>query len=306
LLILHLELSCVYVRTLHQNRIFLVPLSSLLQKLPNLVLIMLIALLAYQFALFSWLLLPVEQSTVKWVAPKKSLENSGNNMATVSINTQSFFGEISKPAVVPSKKKSPSIVRKTKLNLTLVGVVAASEPSSSSAIIANKGKQDSYFINSKIDGTSASVYEIYEDRIILDEKGVYQVLMLDGLGEVDNQQIQQSVKKVPNTRTNGSTNVDLNRSELLKDPSKLTNYINISPVRENGEIKGYRLNPGKDPALFEQAGLEKGDLAIELNGVDLTDIGESMSLLKEFPTMTDISLTVDREGQLYDLYLSIP
>ena len=188
-------------------------------------------------------------------------------------------------------------------------MVAASDPAASSAIIANKGKQDSYFINSKIDGTSASVYEIYENRIILDEKGVYQVLMLDGLETDDkqqNQQSQPSVKKVPNTGSNQPTKVDLNRSELLKDPSKLTNYINISPVREDGEIKGYRLNPGRDPVLFEQAGLENGDLAIELNGVDLTDIAESMSLLKEFPTMTDISLTVDREGQLYDLYLSIP
>lgn len=285
------------------------PLSIFLQKLPNVVVIMLSALLAYQLALFTWSLLPVEKSTVEWVAPKKGSENSRNKIDTGNLMALNLFGQSAQPESVPKKEILPDIMRETKLNLTLVGVVAASDPSYSSAIISYKGKQDSYFIDSKIEGTSASVHEIYEDRIVLDENGVYQILMLDGLEAATKQQTQQSqqaVRNVPNTGSSQSTRVDLNRGELLKDPSKLTNYINISPVREDGEIKGYRVNPGSDPTLFEQAGLENGDLVVELNGVDLTDMAESMSLLKEFPSMTEISLTVDREGQLYELYLSIP
>ena len=282
------------------------PLSIFLQKLPSLVLSMLTALLAYQLALFSWSLLPVEKSTVEWLAPKKGSQNSSNKITTGNLNALNLFGQSEKPESVSKKESLPDIMRATKLNLTLVGVVAASDPAYSSAIISYKGKQESYFIDSKIEGTSASVHEIYEDRIVLDENGVYQILMLDGLDADNEQKTQQARRNVANTDASQSAKVDLNRSELLKDPSKLTNYINISPVREDGEIKGYRVNPGSDSALFEQAGLENGDLVVELNGVDLTDMAASMSLLKEFPTMTEISLTVDREGQLYDLYLSIP
>ncbi|WP_372880812.1 type II secretion system protein GspC [Psychromonas sp.] len=285
------------------------PLTIFLQKLPNTIAIILSALLAYQLALFTWSLLPAEKSAVEWVAPETELENSAGSTDLATLKALNLFGQSVKPDTLPKKTPVPEVMGKTTLNLTLVGVVAASDPFYSSAIISYKGKQDSYFIDSKIEGTSASVQEIYPDRIVLDENGVYRILMLDGLeADVQQQNLQsrQPVSRTENGGSNQPTPVDLNRDELLKDPSKLTNYINISPVREDGEIKGYRVNPGKDPALFEQAGLENGDLVIELNGIDLTDMAESMSLLKEFPTMTEISLTVDREGQLYDLYLSIP
>jgi len=270
---------------------------------------MLSALLAYQLALITWSLLPVEKTTVEWVAPKRSLEKSGNKIDNRKLNAQHLFGQNVKPESVPKKELLPDTMSATKLNLTLVGVIAATEPRYSSAIIAYQGKQDSYFIDSKIEGTSASVYEIYEDRIVLDENGVYQILMLDGLEPVNKQQNKKpsrAVAKKAGTKSNKVTKVDLNRSEILKNPSKLSNYINISPVREDGKIKGYRVKPGRDPSLFSQSGLENGDLVIELNGIDLTDMAESMTLMKAFPTMTEISLTVDREGQLYDLYLSIP
>lgn len=34
----------------------------------------------------------------------------------------------------------------------------------------------------------------------------------------------------------------------------------------NDKLSGYRLNSGKDPALFRPAGLKENDLAIALNG----------------------------------------
>jgi len=284
-----------------------VPLSIFLQKLPNIVLLLLSALLAYQLALFTWSLLPVEKSAVNWTAPEITGLSSANNIDSGKLKELQLFGKSVAPGARPKKELLPETMTATKLNLTLAGVVAASNPLYSSAIIANKGKQSSYFINSKIEGTSASVYEIYEDHIVLDENGIYQVLMLDGLEAENSQAPQNSQAPVEKpTRATSSNKIDLDRSEILNDPSKLTNYINISPVREGGDIKGYRLSPGKDPSLFEQAGLENGDLVVELNGVDLTNMAESMSLMKELPTMTEISLTVDREGQLYDLYFSIP
>ncbi|MFT7052945.1 MAG: general secretion pathway protein C [Psychromonas sp.] len=283
------------------------PLSIFLQKLPNIVLLLLGALLAYQLALFTWSFLPVEKSAVEWAAPEITGLKNANNIDIGKINGLQLFGKSVAPGGGAKKGIMPDTMSVTKLNLTLAGVVAASDPLYSSAIIANKGKQESYFINSKIEGTSASVYEIYEDHIVLDENGSYQVLMLDGLEE-DNPQPPKNAQPPIETSTGAtpSNEIDLDRGEILKDPGKLTNYINISPVREGGEIKGYRLTPGKDPSLFEQAGLENGDLVVELNGVDLTNMSESMSLMQEFPTMTEISLTVDREGQLYDLYFSIP
>lgn len=45
------------------------------------------------------------------------------------------------------------------------------------------------------------------------------------------------------------------RSELLADPSKITDYIAISPVRQGRSVVGYRLNPGKDVNLLSKRAL---------------------------------------------------
>ena len=90
------------------------------------------------------------------------------------------------------------------------------------------------------------------------------------------------------------------------NPNKVLDFIRISPVRQGNEVKGYRVKPGKNPSLFNEAGLQSGDLAIALNGVDLTNTSEAVGLMKEFPTMTEVSLTIDRNGELNELFFSIP
>ena len=75
--------------------------------------------------------------------------------------------------------------------------------------------------------------------------------------------------------------------------------------RNINKIKGYRLNPGRDRSLFEQSGLKRNDLAVSINGYDLTDFGESIKVMNELKNMTDISITVERDGQLIDIQFSI-
>ena len=283
-----------------------VPLSIFLQKASGVALVVLSGLLAYQLALVTWSLSPVQDSKYQWVTPKVETTNNGSKINTQTLQQQHLFGEhlISETAV--KKNGFISAAPKTKLNVVLVGVVAASDPDYSSAIISYKSKQDSYFIDSKIEGTSASVSEIYEDRVILDVNGVLQTLMLDGIDNVEQQDNHQAKAVISNKSKVKPVDVAIDRSALLKDPGKLTDYIRISPYRKDGQVAGYRLKPGKDRTLFDQAGLKNGDLAIELNGADLTDMQQAFSLMKVFPTMTEMSLTVERDGQLHELYLNIP
>lgn len=282
-----------------------VPLSIFLQKSSGVATVVLSGLVAYQFALLTWSFSPVQDSKYQWVAPKIKATSNGNKINTQKLQQQHLFGE-SKGTVKNSGAVSSA--PKTKLNVILVGVVAASEPQLSSAIISYQSKQDSYFIDSKIEGTGATVSEIYEDRVILDVNGSLQTLMLDGVENMrqqDNHQAKAAGSKVVAETNVKPVDIEIDRSTLLKDPGKLTDYIRISPYRRDGEVAGYRLKPGKDRTLFDQAGLKNGDLAIELNGVDLTDTQQAFSLMKEFPTMTEMSLTVDRNGQLHELYLNI-
>ncbi|WP_019614786.1 type II secretion system protein GspC [Psychromonas ossibalaenae] len=306
-------------------------LSIFLQKSSAIVLTVAGTLLTYQAAVLTWSLVPEDEPEYQWQAPPVSNVDMSRKIETKELQDQHLFGETKKLTRAEQAEKdksqaeakaklaarqdptSPMEAPKTKLALKLVGVVAATDPSQSSAIIVYQGKQDSYFIGSEIKGTNAKVYDVYEDRIILDVRSVYQTLMLDGVEESarkvkahESKSLASVKTKKPSKRPKKIQQVNLDRQALLKDPSKLTDFIGISPVRKDNQIKGYRVRPGKDRSLFDEAGLKNGDLAIELNGIDLTDMQQSISLMKEFPTMTEISLTVDRNGQLHELYFSIP
>ena len=285
---------------------------AIYQQLPKVALVITSALIAYQAALLTWSLFPEEESAYIWTPPAKKSTKNTAKLNTKPLQQQHLFGEAAggNKGERTSKKDAP----KTRLNVTLVGIVAATDPKFSSVIIEHKGEQDSYFIGSIITGTKAKVTEIQTDRIIITVKGQKQTLILDGL-EKDNKRMasiesnQAKELKSKRSKKSGksrSKEIALDRKELLSNPGKLLDFIRISPVREGNEIKGYRVNPGKDPSLFKDSGLKAGDLAVELNGIDLTDMGQAMGLMKEFPTMTDISLTVDRDGELNELFFSIP
>ena len=281
------------------------PLSVLLQKCSGVAILIVGSFLTYQLALLTWSIFPTPEDDYQWVIPKTTVKN--RQIDTRSLQQQHLFGEVIQVKKVVKPVKSVSVAPKTKLNLVLVGVVAASDPSYSSAIISYRSKQGSYFIDSEIEGTQASVSEIYPDRIILNVDGVLQTLMLDG---VDGKAAMSKSPRQPRgsqaRERKEPVEVKLDRQEILDDPSKLTDYVRISPYREDGQVLGYRLRPGKNAALFEQAGFEKNDLAVELNGVDLLDTQQAFSLMKEFPTMTEINVTVERDGQLHELSLNIP
>lgn len=93
--------------------------------------------------------------------------------------------------------------------------------------------------------------------------------------------------------------------ELRAQPQNILHYLNISPVMVNDKLSGYRLNPGKDPALFRLAGLRENDLAIALNGLDLRDKEQARQVLDQLPELTEITLTVERDGQKNDIYLAL-
>ncbi len=92
---------------------------------------------------------------------------------------------------------------------------------------------------------------------------------------------------------------------LVKNPGKLLDYINISPVMSENKLQGYRINPGKDVAFFHRIGLQSNDLAVSINGYDLRDNGQAMQIMNQLSSMTEMNLTVERNGQQQDIYIKL-
>ncbi|AWL10630.1 Type II secretion system protein [Saliniradius amylolyticus] len=206
----------------------------------------------------------------------------------------------------------------TRLNLALTGVVASNEENQGAAIIESSGKQKTYGVGEKIDRTSVILHQVYPDRVILKNGSQFETLMLEGLDYSKNPQI--SVLAEDNTPSSSSDDGAGEEAEsrtlsdealattqaLQQQPANFTDYIAITQHRRDGELAGYRVSPGKDPALFEAAGLKANDVITEINGLSLTDTEQAMQAMQELRNTQSLQLTIERDGSLLTLYLDLP
>jgi len=264
---------------------------------------LLLAVFCYQSALLTWQLWPTQSDSATLWQPGAS--QGGNETKSYELNTLRNLNLFGKQQI---ETQTPVVVQnidapKTRLRLILSGLVASSEPSLALAIIELKGKQETYGINDEIGSTNAMLKQVLVDRVIIEYKGNLETLMLDGeefTRETSGRESRQvSSDKAPRNFSNL-------RKDLLANPASITDYVRISPVRTNGKLAGYRVNPGKNRELFKEVGLKPNDLAVSLNGYDLTDTRQAMEVAKQLKDLTEMSLTVERDGQLHSIYLSMP
>lgn len=276
--------------------------------------VVLVACFAWICGSLLWLMVSPQTSVAQWQSKavvvagtkKKSEDDSLSSLLNSKV-----FGDFN-----PKKKiEQPKIVEvkdapKTRLNLILSGIVASSNPSLSLAVIANRGKQNTYGIDEIIDGTRASVKAISADRIIISNNGNDETLMLEGVEytkiSAEKNATGSSGTVLGNNRQNSNQDeLDNIRKEMAKNPQSVLKYIRLSQVSNNGKITGYRVNPGKDRKLFDSVGLKPGDIATSLNGIDLTDPSAMSALWKNMSEMTELNLTVQRDGQLHDIFIGL-
>ncbi len=266
--------------------------------------LLLLGLAAYQLAAITWLLVPEDKPTFSWQPEPVQVTSIATKIDLNSLNKLNLFGEFQakKTNPVPEKVVSTNNAPKTALKLVLSGVVASSDQSKALAIVEHRGKQQTYGIDESIEGTQAVIKEIQSERIIILHKGNYESVLLDP----DSKQARNNSNQRQLSRVAAQPEAKIDVAEVLKDPSKLTDYIRVSPVRVDGELTGYRVNPGKDAALFRQVGLQANDLAVALNGYDLRDNAQAMQVMQELPELSDVTVTVERDGQLQDVLFSLP
>lgn len=312
------------------------------KKLSSLVTIVLLIYCANMVATMIWQAVPVNANKGKIVMVGNTSANSANttrNQIDMSPLLQlNLFGDESKQPEVIKPVVTNTDAPKTRLNVTLTGLVADNSSSvsdTSVAIIESAGNQSTYGIGETIDGTRAKVDQILLDRVILAVSGRYETLMLEGIeysttipGSADemvdatSKLAESQIIKSPAADKRPATprppkkmdkraDVELSRTlrkqreELFTDPKKIMDYIRIRPERRGGQLLGYKLTPGKDPSLFKQVGLKHNDLAININGYDLTDMQQALSVMRELRSMTEANITVLREDTPVEIILAL-
>lgn len=270
-----------------------------------------IVLLCWLLAKLSWLLLPVPHAQPITAVVAVTGQTAPDLKALLDA---SLFGKASAQAEA-APIAVPTTAPKTTLNVKLTGVVAISgQPDKGSAVIESQGSEQTYGVDEKIEGTSASLSQVFEDRVLLKVSSRFETLMLDGLEfqqmaadnaslqEVDYRPQPEPMMEGPQPPVEQLADV---RQEMMSEPMKFFDYIRASPQYRNGQLYGYRVMPGKDPALFERMGLKANDVAVEINGTPLNDMQQAMMVMNELREATQASIKVERDGQTRDIVFSL-
>jgi general secretion pathway protein C len=289
------------------------------QKTINLIVVAVLAIYLISYAArLTWRIAPVPANTA---IQQQGFTNNGSQASrSSSINLNSIkrlnlFGQLNQQAGPQAKQEDVTDAPETNLNLVLTGVVASSEDNAGAAVIENKGSQQTYGIGEKIEGTNATLKQVFNDRVIIRNGPRNETLMLDGIDF--NEANSQRQNSLTTTQPIASSPAAKNRRQLSQEaleasqqlrnqPATFTDFISVSPVSRQGKLQGYRLQPGKNPALFKAAGLKAGDIITEINGLNVTDPQQASEALGELRSSEALQLTVLRKDEYLTLYLDLP
>ena len=290
-----------------------------------LVLIMILSIYLLAFAAkITWSMLPEPQSKLAQLQAPQITDNgssrASNNISNI-IN-QNLFGNADKPAPVATLDKV-SDAPQTQLNLILSGVVSSNDPNRSAAIIEYRNNQSTYGVGDKIEGTNVTLDKIYVDRVIIKNRVTRETLMLDGIDfdEANKKRADETFVTSANTQpfmNSPSKPIAQNqnirnqaqalrdaRRKLAQEPASFTDMISLSPHRVNGVFIGFKVTPGSQPTLFNSVGLQNGDVVVQLNGLDLSDLQQSKEAITELQQAESLQLEVLRGNEYVSLDLDI-
>lgn len=245
-----------------------------------------------------WFFPDKDHSVPAWTASHVVVNQPSSGLNINDLKQANLFGRYTEK---PSDDELQSVAvdaPKTRLNLNLVGVVASSSSRSSLAVISHQGSQDTYGIGETVDGTSVKLKAVLPDRVIIDNAGRDETLMLSGLDYSKPRLNRASRVSEQESPTEIQQQWRAIRDEIKQSPSAILKYVHVSRIKNDANVKGFRLTSGKNKVLFTSLGLQSGDIATKINGIDLTAPDALTRVMSVLSNNKDINLIVERNNQV--------
>lgn len=210
--------------------------------------------------------------------------------------------------------------RETRLELVLRGIVSSSEEGLGHAIIEHRKKQNVYSVQDKLPvGGNVLLAKVMRQQVVLENNGKYELLTLFDETALSSQTASVAVTKSParapaqapaqvvdKRGDSGATSLARSyRERLYQNPQSLAEVVSVAAVREDGQLRGYRITPGKNKAQFSQLGFKKGDLVTGVNGISLDDPANTMKLYQAMRSADSAVFDLERDNQQVTINVSL-
>lgn len=193
-------------------------------------------------------------------------------------------------------------VPETSLNLQLDGLRMSTEGSGAgNAIIRTPdGIGKNYRIGDQI-LPGVVLERILSDRVIINRDGADETLMLGGRAaglsviSDDSQIVTDTADSTAIAEPSANTAPSAVIEGQLAGPDMLFGAMNAGPVMTNGVLSGYRLNPIGSADIMRQAGLEPGDVLLQINGTSVNNLDMS-DVIDRISSIQTAVLEINRNG----------
>ncbi|MBW7931614.1 MAG: type II secretion system protein GspC [Gammaproteobacteria bacterium] len=272
-------------------------------RLPFWASLLLVVAIAYYLARLVWLLLP-GPAPAAWVPPPlmaattPAAASPGAAAGYAGISAAHLFGKAdAEPAASTARVEDAP---QTQLQLQLRGAIAALDERFAHAIIADgSGREKVYFIKDQLPG-GATLQQVQADRVILSRGGILESLLLPRTSSGGT--AAGSPSPAP-PRPVARRPMPSMQEVVNQQAASIGDILRPQPFMPNGELKGYRVYPGRNRAQFVALGLRPGDLVTEINGLALNNPALAMETFRSLSNTSQVSVTIERDGQPQSLML---
>lgn len=283
-------------------------LAAANQLLPGWVSLALVLVIGWQLARIGWALVPAPSAGDPVRIPAGASVAGRDGTPADSAQTIAgvhLFGEASEDPEAaagtgPVSEEIPDDIPETRQNLTLKGIVAASNPDLSAAIIEDASNTEKTYQIGDTILPGASLHAVYPMRVVLNEGGTLTNLVLPAEFATPRTNTRRTTRRTPTARPGNTQSI---QTVVAQNVSRLADVIRPTPYFQNGQQQGYRVYPGRDRRQFAALGLRPGDLIKEIDGQALTDPTQAMQIFQSLGTADQVSVTVERDGQPQSIVL---
>jgi general secretion pathway protein C len=253
----------------------------------------LVIAIGYYAARLVWLMVPLP-APAPWTPPPFAGTTSpagGNATAYAGIANAHLFGVPGATEPTGDASDAPE----TQLNLQLHGAIASDDERFAHAIIADgSGTEKVYFMKDSLPG-GAVLQRVQADRVIISRGGVLEALLLPKEPQTGSSAASTPMQRQPEpiARRNAQSMQEV----VAQNANSITEIIRPQPFMPNGELKGYRIYPGRNRDQFVALGLKPGDLVTEINGMTLNNPAQAMEMFRALADTTQVTVTLERDGQ---------
>ncbi len=203
--------------------------------------------------------------------------------------------------------------RETRLNVVLRGIVASTEDGLGRAVIESKKRQAVYAVGDKLPVPGrVELAKVMPTQVVIDNGGTYELLVLFDKSVIS-KALTAEPRPAPAAVNQAEKRADAQTTELARsyrerlyeDPQSLSSVVNVAAVRDDGSLRGYRVNPGRDREQFAQLGFKAGDLVLAVNGVNLDNPANTMVLYTGLRDASEAVFEIERDGEQLTLSVNL-